>query len=398
MGRQRGEALDARRPDVQGGGVSPMTVAATAPMDRLLAARQRLIRSPRFRQWAAKFPLTRGIARRHARAAFDLTAGFVYSQVLLACVRLRLLEILGERPQTAPVLARRLALPVAAVERLLAATAALGLSVRQGGDRHGLGDVGAAVVGEPAILAMVEHNALLYADLADPVALLRGETGGTRLSAYWGYAGDAHPDALRADQVAGYSTLMAASQPLIAGEVLSAYSFARHRCVLDVGGGEGAFLCAVGERHPALRLLHFDLPAVAERARARFTAAGLDARAVVSAGDFLRDPLPAGADVAALVRVVHDHDDAAVLALLRNVRRALPSGGVLLIAEPMAGVPGVEPVADAYFGFYLLAMGQGRARTFADLARLVAQAGFGPARALPTAMPLQTSLLAATAT
>jgi demethylspheroidene O-methyltransferase len=38
-----------------------------------------------------------------------------------------------------------------------------------------LGSLGAAVVGEPGIRAMVEHNATFYADLADPVALLKGK-------------------------------------------------------------------------------------------------------------------------------------------------------------------------------------------------------------------------------
>ena len=37
---------------------------------------------------------------------------------------------------------------------------------------------------------MIEHHALLYADLADPVALLRERGADTRLSRYWAYAGD----------------------------------------------------------------------------------------------------------------------------------------------------------------------------------------------------------------
>ena len=43
-----------------------------------------------------------------------------------------------------------------------------------------------ALVGNAAVAAMVEHHALLYADLADPVALLRGGAP-TRLAAYWPY-------------------------------------------------------------------------------------------------------------------------------------------------------------------------------------------------------------------
>ena len=45
------------------------------------------------------FPLTRPIARRRAQDLFDLCAGFVYSQVLQACVQLRLFETLVDGPQ-----------------------------------------------------------------------------------------------------------------------------------------------------------------------------------------------------------------------------------------------------------------------------------------------------------
>ena len=49
--------------------------------------------------------------------------------------------------------------------------------------------------------------------------------------------------------------------------------------------------------------------------------------------------------------------------LLRAVHAALEPGGTVLIAEPMAGTPGAEPMGDAYFGLYLLAMGHGRVRS-----------------------------------
>ena len=52
--------------------------------ERWFELRNRLLASPAFQSWASAFPLTRPIARRRAKAAFDLTAGFVYSQVLLA--------------------------------------------------------------------------------------------------------------------------------------------------------------------------------------------------------------------------------------------------------------------------------------------------------------------------
>src|SRR5262249_12915354 len=102
---------------------------------------------------------------------------------------------------------------------------------------------------------------------------------------------------------------------------------------------------------------------------------------------------PAGADVISLVRVLHDHDDAQALQIVRAVRRALPPGGVVLVAEPMAGTRHAEAMGDAYFGFYLLAMGQGRPRTRSELETLLRSGGFGRLRRPRTRRPLLCSLL-----
>ena len=355
--------------------------------------RDRQLANPAFRRWAANFPLTRPIAQRHARALFDLCAGFVYSQVLLACVRLNLFEMLAEGPQTADALAGRMSLPLPAAHRLLAAAVSLKLLDRRG-DEYGLGSLGAAMVSKPGLAAMVEHNSVLYADLQDPVTLLRG-TAETKMAHYWTYSGAEQPTGLSDEQIAGYTALMAASQPMIAEEVLDSYSLTKFRHLLDLGGGDGSFAVLAAERNPGLRVTLFDLPPVAERARHRFAAAGLGERASAVGGDFLHDALPEGADVVSLVRVIHDHDDEAALAILRAVHDALPVGGTLLLAEPMSATSGAEPVGDAYFGFYLLAMGRGRPRTAGEFQDLLAAAGFARGWVLNTSIPLLTSLIIA---
>ena len=372
-----------------------LSQAAPRWHDRWLALRDRLLASPAFQQHAARFPLTRGIARRRAAQVFDLVAGFVYSQVLLACVRLRLFDRLAEGPKTLEELAPALGLEVAAADRLLAAAVALRLAERRSHGRFGLGVLGAPLVGNTGVAAMVEHHALLYADLADPVGLLKGATAAGGLADYWPYAGAPAPDRLSADQVSAYSTLMSASQPLVASAILDGVDLGGHRCLLDVGGGEGTFLLAAAERAPSLRLMLFDLPAVAERAAHRLSEAGLGDRSTVVGGSFLVDALPRGADIVTLVRVLHDHDDARVMTLLRAVRRALPAGGTLIVAEPMAETKGAESMGDAYFGFYLLAMGRGRPRTALRLAEMLRACGFVDVHRRATAQPLQTQLLIA---
>jgi demethylspheroidene O-methyltransferase len=118
-------------------------------------------------------------------------------------------------------------------------------------------------------------------------------------------------------------------------------------------------------------------------------------RARTFGGDFLSDRLPQGADVISLVRVIHDHHDSAAAAILNAAQQALPSDGVLLLAEPMMGTPGAETVGDAYFGFYLLAMGQGRPRTPQTLQKMLIAAGFNSTQLLRTRQPLQIRLIVA---
>jgi demethylspheroidene O-methyltransferase len=251
------------------------------------------------------------------------------------------------------------------------------------------------LLGNPGVLAMIEHHAVLYADLVDPLAMLAAPRGSTALARYWPYAAADAPDAVARESTRAYTRLMSASQQLVAGEILDAYDVAGHRCVLDVGGGDGTFLRALAARAPQTNLMLFDLPGVAAEAEAAFATAGLAARTRIVPGDFSRDALPAGADLITFVRVLHDHDDPRVERMLRAAYEALPPGGRLVVAESLAGTAGAARMGDAYFGVYLWAMGSGRPRTAEELTAMLRKAGFRRIRRRPTRIPLQTSVLVA---
>lgn len=363
--------------------------SAGSPLRRLLSAfhafRSRQVARREFRDFAARFPLTRPIARRNASRLFDLTAGFVYSQALSVAVELDLFDQMARRPQSTADIAEIGEMSTASAHTLMRALASLDLAHQRPDGRYALGTLGAALVDNPGVLAMIRHHSLLYRDLADPLALLRTPKSDTELRRFWNYR-DAEGSE---DDAAGrYSDLMAASQSFISAEIFSTYPIQSHSVVLDVGGGDGSFLLAVAGRTTKATLVMFDLPAVATVARRRLAAHPLGHRIDVHGGSAFCDALPVDADLVTLNRVLHDHDDGDAQRLLANLHQSMSPGSRLLLSEPMSETDGTSAMADAYFGFYLLAMGQGRPRSADEIQTMLRAAGFETIRALPARQPL----------
>jgi demethylspheroidene O-methyltransferase len=365
-------------------------------MESFFDWRNRLIALPSFQRWATRFPLTRWLVRKQASDIFDLMAGFVYTQVLLACTQVNLFDLLRNGALSFGDLQKQIPLKPAGLRRLLDAAVAIQLLVKRSEDRYALSMKSAPLVGNIAILDMVKHHADFYRDLSDPIALLQGDKSSVALNEYWSYITPeqgAAPENLSAETVADYSKLMAHTQSLVTDEIIDAYPMDRHRIVLDIGGGQGAFIKRLASRYPHLTFKLFDIPGVAEISNAHFHEIGLSNRAEALGGNFFQDPLPKGCDLATLVRVIFDHDDVRVRQLLANVFDALNPGGTLLLAEPMAETKGFEAMGHAYFGFYLLAMGRGRPRTEAEISGLLSQVGFTGIRLLNSYMPLNAKIL-----
>ena len=345
--------------------------------------RNRVLGSPVFQDWASRLPIFASVSRRRAASAFDLVAGFTYSQVLLAAVQVDLLDLLDAGPCGADDIARSAALSRAAATRLLRAATALDLAEEVAPGWWMLGQQGAALLSNPGALAMVQHHPLLYADLADPLALLRQDRQKpTALSNFWHY----HPET-DGETAGRYSSLMAASQQMVAQQAMGAYAFDRHRRLLDIGGGHGAFVNALAAACPSLELGIFDLPPVLAGAT------NLPPRVSRHPGDFFADTPPTGYDCITLSRILHDHDDDRCLQILRGIRAALPEDGRLVIAEPMAGARGAKAMGDAYFGLYLWAMNSGRPRTPAEYGAMLRKAGFRHWQQKRTAMPVIASVI-----
>lgn len=351
---------------------------------RWVLLRNRVLGSAAFQRWASRTPLVRGIARRRASAQFDLVAGFVYSQILSACVTTGLIGFLREGPRSFDEIAALLKIEHNAAKTLLRAARSLQLVEEPQPDVWTLGEQGAPLSANEGAMAMIRHHELLYRDLADPVRLLADNRAKqTALSAYWTYASRTDGEG----DTKGYSALMAATQPMVSEQIVNAYDFGRHQRLLDIGGGTGAFARAVSAVAPHLAIGVFDLPEVLERTEQGTFAA--------HPGSFKTSALPSGYDLITLVRILHDHDDEVAQALLAKIHHALPNGGQLLIVEPMSESARAGRMGDAYFGLYLWAMGSGRPRSASALTDMLKKAGFSCVDRVPTALPIITSALLA---
>src|SRR4051794_17326128 len=76
----------------------------------------------------------------------------------------------------------------------------------------------------------------------------------------------------------------------------------------DIGGASGLLCAMAAQRHPHLRAVTFDLPAVESIAQRTIASMGVDERVIVASGDFFVDDLPGG-DVLVMGNVLHGWGD-----------------------------------------------------------------------------------------
>jgi 2,7-dihydroxy-5-methyl-1-naphthoate 7-O-methyltransferase len=151
------------------------------------------------------------------------------------------------------------------------------------------------------------------------------------------------------------------------------YDWTTVRRVADVGGGTGSLIAEVLRRHPRLRGMLVDLPETAVRAQEYLAGLGLADRCEIVGQSFF-DPLPSGADVYMLNRVIHDWDDESARAILRRCAEAAGSTGRVLVIESH-GTGGGDPAAFAEMNLRMLVLAGGRERTIDDYTALAASAG-----------------------
>lgn len=159
------------------------------------------------------------------------------------------------------------------------------------------------------------------------------------------------------------------------GAVLAAYSFAETHCVVDVGGCRGALISTILRENPGLRGILFDQPQVIGKAEVLLQEAGVADRCEIIEGDFFAG-VPSGGDVYLCKSVLHNWDDHEARRILGNVRAVMPSGGKLVLVEPVLDPDDWTQRAMCFMDLHMLVLHGARERTADEFSALFASAGF----------------------
>ncbi|MFO7278742.1 MAG: methyltransferase [Pseudomonadota bacterium] len=322
--------------------------------------------------------------RHPARILQDLVNGHVAPRCLHVIAEFGVADALGERPETASVLAARTGLDAGALDRMLRLLAAYGVFAREGDayvhtpvSRHLRSDHPqslrsfARTMGSPIFWKG-------FTELAHAARTGKPATDWAGILAHFAQ----HPDEGRM-----FNEAMAGKSIAAVPAVLEAYDFSAFGTIADIGGGRGHLLRAILERVPGAQGILFELPQVIEDAARE----GIP-RTQLVAGDFFVDPLPA-ADAYLLMEIIHDWGDDDAARILAAVRRAAPTHARVLIVEtlvPDSPGPGFAKTLDVI----MLAITGGRERTPAEFETLLAGAGLRLERVIRT--PSHYSIVEAT--
>jgi hypothetical protein len=326
-----------------------------------------------------------------AGAMMGLLNGGWAARLVHAAAELGIADYLADGERDADSLALATKAHVPSLARLLRALSAIGVLHESAERRYTLTSLGATLrTGVPgsmrawALLVFSDDQGRAWEAL--PHAIRTGEHAFRHIfgTDIWTRLAS-RPEAARLFDEAMQSLTQGVNGPLV-----SNYPFEKFDWIVDVGGGNGALLLPVLERHPTMRVTVFDLPHVADAARSRIAAAGLSERCEAVGGDAFV-AVPPGADAYVLKGVIHDWEDNEAVAILRACRVAMSDGSRLLLIERILPeqIDPDDALTRAKFihDINMLINPGGRERTEAEFHVLLAQAGLRLTRVIPMPSP-----------
>jgi SAM-dependent methyltransferase len=160
-------------------------------------------------------------------------------------------------------------------------------------------------------------------------------------------------------------------------QLAEAFDASRFKRFLDIGGASGTYTVAFLRKHPQMTAVLFDLPPVIPIARERMEAEGLTNRVDLAAGDYNKDAIPSGCDLALLSAIIHSNSLAENQNLFAKSFAALDPGGVLLIRDFIMDPSRTTPITGTLFALNMLVnTAAGDTYTFTEVSEVLQKVGF----------------------
>jgi len=291
------------------------------------------------------------------------------SRIFLTGAEMDLFTLLTPAPLSAREIAEKKNADLRGLTILLDALAALGLVAKEAGKYHCPPSVSSFLCQDApsSILPMVLHMAHLWKRWSALTDVAEGMSLPEKASAF-------HRDEGELRAFIGAMHVIAES---LAHRVVAAVAPGSSRALLDVGGAMGAYTMAFLKAVPEMRATLFDRPSVIEMARNRLADAGFLERITLKSGDFYRDPLPGGHDLALVSAIIHQNSLDQNVALFAKVFGALISGGRIIVRDHIMSADRTRPRDGAIFAVNMLVATPGGATyTFEEVRQALIEVGF----------------------
>jgi SAM-dependent methyltransferase len=309
-------------------------------------------------------------------AVSSVAYGFMASQALFAALEVGVFTELTAGAADLDTLARRLAVEPRPLRALLEACVATELLERDGARYRNSAAADRYLVRQARGYVGDYYLRQIAATLYPQVPAARAALRGAGLATYGAFLDDpARAEEFIRGQHAGSSG--------------PAYLLARildvepATCLLDLGGGSGAFAIEMVRRH-GLSAILVDHPTVVAVARKIVDEAGFADRIRCVAGDVVAGPWPPGADLILLSYVVSSYGPPVLRDLLARAHAYVPAGGRLVIHDfaLYGDRPGPRNAALWYFANLAISAST-HPHTVEEITRAMSQAGFAEVTSRP---------------
>lgn len=293
---------------------------------------------------------------------------FMRSRIILTAAELDLFTAIDDGYSTAAGIAQKSGLALRPLTRVLDCLVTFGYLAKKGND-YSLAGEGAALSSRHSgsSLPMILHMNRLWDSWSDLTEVVRKGPG----------AGPEFPKVMDKDSRRAFIGAMHVIARTLSEDIAGSLDLAGFNKLLDIGGGSGTYTIAFLKHNSRMRAVLFDLEDVIEMARERVEAEGFIARTELVAGDFYRDELPAGCDLALLSAIIHQNSPEQNLELFRKIFRALEPGGMLVIRDHIMDESRTWPPEGSLFAINMLVNTVGGdTYSMGDAERILTDAGY----------------------